>query len=241
MQKTSLTLHRRSLAAWRSSYFCDLPVEVRDRILRDAFVVNVPAGSTIYEAYSPARLALLHTGQARVKVVSPEGRVATIRYAGPGQVIGLPSAVSGSSPVGADAIIDCELSMLNVATIQKLAASDATLAWLLAQQLSDIIFETVELLGGNLFGTVQQRVSRHLLDLAENSGDGPIVQVDQHDLADAIGSVREVVARALRKLREAGFIERVPSGIRLVSPSELHSIAAGTSGDPDRGSTPGAS
>lgn len=74
--------------------------------------------------------------------------------------------------------------------------TDARVGWLFAQQACQIVFETVEFLGDNLFGSVQQRVSCHLLDLASNSADGMIVKVDQQELADAIGSVREVVARA---------------------------------------------
>ena len=89
------------------------------------------------------------------------------------------------------------------------------------------MFETLDFLGDNLFGTVQQRVCRHLLDLASNSPDGLVVKVEQHELADAIGSVREVVARALRKLREAGLVERHPAGIRIADPSGLHRLALG--------------
>lgn len=221
-------LHARSLAAWESSYFAELAPPIRHAMLRDAVVVTVPAAQPIYEAFGPPRLALLHHGQARVKVVSRDGRVATVRYAGPGQVIGLPSAIAQGSPVGADAITDCEVSMLNVATLRRLAVTDAGLSWLLAQQACQIVFETVEFLGDNLFGTVQQRVSRHLLDLASNAPEGLIVRVEQQELADAIGSVREVVARALRKLREAGFVERHPSGIRITDPSGLHRLASGS-------------
>lgn len=224
-------LHAGTLTAWESSYFAQLSSEIRNAMLHDAFVVTVPAGQAIYQAFGPPKLALLHHGQARVKVVSKEGRAATVRYAGPGQVIGLPAAIAQGSPVGADAITDCEVSMLNVNTLRRLAASDATLSWLLAQQACQIVFETVEFLGDNLFGTVQQRVSRHLLDLASNAPEGLIVKVDQQELADAIGSVREVVARALRKLREAGLVERHPSGIRISDPSGLHRIAAGQESD----------
>lgn len=220
-------LHAGSLSAWQASYFAELPREIRTVMLHDAVVVTVPAGRPIYEAHGPPRLALLHHGQARVKVVSAAGRAATVRYAGPGQVIGLPAAIADGSPVGADAITDCEVSMLNVRTLRRLASTDARVAWLLARQACQIVFETVDFLGDNLFGTVQQRVSRHLLDLASRAPDGLVVQVDQQELADAIGSVREVVARALRTLREASVIARGPHGIRIIDPSALHRIAAG--------------
>lgn len=221
--------HPASVTAWDSSFLAELPHEIRNAMLNDAFIVTVPAGRPIYEASDPPRLALLHHGQARVKVVSKEGRAATIRYAGPGEVIGLPAAIAHGSPaVSANAITDCEVSMLNVTTLQRLGRNDARVGWLLAQQACQLVFESADFMSDNLFGTVNQRVSRHLLDLASNSPEGLIVKVDQQDIADAIGSVREVVARALRRLREADLIERHPSGILIKAPSELHQIASGT-------------
>lgn len=222
-------LHPGVVIAWESSPFAELSHEIRDAMLHDAFVVTVPASQPIYEASDPSRLALLHQGQARVKVVSKEGRAATVRYTGPGEVIGLPAIVAHGSPaVSADAITDCEVSMLNVTTLRRLATTDVRVSWLIAQQACQLVFDAVDLMSDNLFGTVHQRVSRHLLDLASNSPDGLIVMVDQQEIADAIGSVREVVARALRKLREAGLVGRHPSGILIKSPSELHRIASGS-------------
>ncbi|MFC9833659.1 Crp/Fnr family transcriptional regulator [Rhodococcus sp. NPDC127530] len=226
-------LHAASYEAWESSYFAALSTDVRNAMLRDAFVVNVKAGGAINGASGPPRMFLIHSGQARVTVVSREGRAATVRYAGPGQVLGLPAAIAGTSPIPAHAITDCEMSMLNVDTLRRLASTDPTVAWLLLQQTCAIVYEVVEILGDNIFGTVEQRLCRHLLDLADNSDAGLIVKVEQQELADAIGSVREVVARAIRKLREAGLVERHSRGLRIVNPSELHRIASGTTTDVD--------
>lgn len=213
-------------AAWEKSYLRELPDEIRDLLLSDAHPVTIPAGSPIYEAYGPPKLALIRLGLARVKIVSVEGRSATIRYAGPGQIIGLPSAVSNGSPVGAEAVTDCEASMLNVSVVQRLGQTNARLAWLLARQVADICFEISDVLGTNLFGTVRQRVARHLLDLATKGGDGLVVEVEQQEIADAIGSVREVVARTLRSLRDEGLLVRSRRGLELVDPGRLHAIAA---------------
>lgn len=60
-------LHSSTLRAWESSYFTSLSPEIRNAMIHDAFVVTVPAGHAIYEAFGPPKLALLHHGQARVK------------------------------------------------------------------------------------------------------------------------------------------------------------------------------
>ena len=225
-------LNAASCEAWDNSYFAPLSAEVRKVMLRDAFVVTVQAGRMINGPDSPPRLFLLHSGQARVAALSKEGRAATVRYAGPGQVLGLPAAIYNASPIAAYAITDCEMSMLNVNNLRRLAQNDPNVAWLLLQQTCAIIYEVVEILADTIFGTVEQRVSRHLLDLASKSEDGLMVNVEQQELADAIGSVREVVARALRKLREAGLVERHGRGLRIVNPSALHHIASGAATAP---------
>ncbi len=216
---------RACLEAWDSSYFAELPLPIRNLMLRDAMVLSVPGGDIIYEANRTAKLALLHHGQARVNVVSKDGRTATVRYAGAGQVIGLPALISQTAPVGAEAITDCELSMLNVSVIRRIAQRDVQVAWLLARQASEIVFETIEFLSTNMFEPVEQRVCRHLLDLADVSVEGMVVHVDQQELADSIGSVREVVGRALRRLRQAGLISASRETIHILDARRLHEAA----------------
>ncbi|MET8873187.1 Crp/Fnr family transcriptional regulator [Nocardia sp. NPDC004604] len=225
MEYSSASLSSAVLTAWSESFLAELPGETRDVLLRDATTVTVSAGSVIYQPFGPARLALLHRGQARVKVLAKNGRAATIRYAGPGDLIGLPSAIASGANETAEAVTDCQASMLNVATVRRVASTDARVAWLFAHRLAKIVFEVVEFLSDDVFDTVQQRVSRHLLDLAANSPDGLIVGVDQQVLADSIGSVREVVARELKKLRDSAIIERHPDGLRINAPERLHRIA----------------
>jgi CRP/FNR family cyclic AMP-dependent transcriptional regulator len=72
---------------------------------------------------------------------------------------------------------------------------------------------------------VKQRVASHLLDLAsapQRPQDRLVAHVSQPELADAIGSVREVVARALRELRLAGLLATSPDSIVILDPARLH-------------------
>ena len=216
-----------SLKAWNASYLRQLPSDIRDDLLSDAFVVTIPAGSPIYAAYRAARFVLIHTGRARVQAQSLDGRSATIRYAGPGQVIGLPSTLANQSPVGAEAVSDCEVSFLNVSKVQRLIRTRPEVGELLLREVTSILFEVIELFTENLFGSVLQRVSRHLIDLAEETPEGLIVHSDQNSIAEAIGSVREVVARALRTLREEKVVVRKGNGILILDRDRLHEYSHG--------------
>lgn len=235
------TPHREaSLAAWEASPLAGLPNEARGALLDGSVVVRVPAGQSIGEAHAGPTFALVHFGRVRVQWATPGGRTATIRYAGAGQVLGLPSAVAGTTPWRGYAVTESEMTMMSSARLRDIAEKDAAVAWFLARQLVDISYESIDVLGGNIFEPVLQRLSRHLLELAEQTGDGLVVTADQDELAHSIGSVREVVARALRTLREQFVVVRVASGLLLTDPVRLHEVAAGRTPGPLSGKNPGA-
>ena len=77
------------------------------------------------------------------------------------------------------------------------------------------------------FATVRQRVARQLLDLAsthqqDSDPNGELaVRITQQDLAEAVGTVREVVVRTLRQLRDAGVVRTERDRIVLLDPAQL--------------------
>jgi Crp-like helix-turn-helix protein len=74
-------------------------------------------------------------------------------------------------------------------------------------------------------GSVRQRVAAHLLDLAsaQQRPRGQLVaRVSQQELADAVGSVREVVARVLRDFRVDRLVATSPESIQVLDPGGLH-------------------
>jgi CRP/FNR family transcriptional regulator len=51
--------------------------------------------------------------------------------------------------------------------------------------------------------------------------------VSQQELADATGSVREVVARALRDLRAAGIVATTADSVVILDPARLYAETGG--------------
>jgi DNA-binding IscR family transcriptional regulator len=49
--------------------------------------------------------------------------------------------------------------------------------------------------------------------------------VNQQELADAAGTVREVVTRVLREMRNAGLVDTVKQGVVLSDPAGLQRVA----------------
>jgi CRP-like cAMP-binding protein len=64
------------------------------------------------------------------------------------------------------------------------------------------------------------------MDLAV-SRDGVLVVAEGHqEIAEAVGSVREVVSRTLVRLRDDGIVDRSGGETILLDPAALHAIAA---------------
>ena len=106
-----------------------------------------------------------------------------------------------------------------------MARRDARVGWALAEELNRRLYETLQQTAINAFGSVRQRVAAHLLDLAsaQQRPRGHLVaRVSQQDLADAVGSVREVVARVLRDFRVERLVATSPDSIQVLDPAGLH-------------------
>jgi CRP/FNR family transcriptional regulator len=54
--------------------------------------------------------------------------------------------------------------------------------------------------------------------------------VSQQELADAAGSVREVVGRALRDLRTAGIVATAADSVVILDPARLYAESVGSAG-----------
>jgi CRP/FNR family transcriptional regulator len=84
---------------------------------------------------------------------------------------------------------------------------------------------------GSAFATVRQRVARHLLDMASERVPEPAsaprprseltVNVSQRELAEAVGTAREVVVRVLRELRQDGVVRTGRDQIVIADPDRL--------------------
>jgi CRP-like cAMP-binding protein len=143
-----------------------------------------------------------------------------------GQITAVPAMLTHGAPASLHAVTTCEVSLLNPNTFRRLMRTHAALSYQVAVYLAESTYETVAYFEDNLFGSVQQRVSRHLLEMATPTVEGLLVQTDQAELASAIGSVREVVARTLKKLSDTGAIRRSRRQIWIEDPGLLRSLAS---------------
>lgn len=214
---------RQAIAA---SHLRGVSDDVLERLLAAAVQTVIRPGSVVHwEGDDTAHLELVVSGALRVVVTSPDGRTMTVRYCRRGGLLGAMSLFSPgfAMPATVQALVESRLLRADPGLVRTMAGHP-DIAHALIVELSERAKEFLHEIPGNAFGTVRQRVVRHLLDLAavaDSGGGEPVVSASQQDLADAAGTVREVVVRVLRELREDGLVRTGRGRVVLVDIPQL--------------------
>jgi CRP/FNR family transcriptional regulator len=120
-------------------------------------------------------------------------------------------------------VTDARLLMLSARTLAALGRTEPAVGWLLARHIARRLYDTIDAVADTAFGSLRQRVARHLLDLAAVQADGRLVAaVTQQALAESVGSARPVVGRAVAELRALGLVAAAPPGIAILDAEGLH-------------------
>lgn len=212
-------------AALEKSVLAALPETSLDRLFDGAVLESVSAGTTTYRAGAEPRASLVVSGVFRSYFSGPDGRQVTVRYAREGDLLGVVAAHGGPAPLHVQVLTDARRLLLEIDTLRDVAKHDPDVAWAVIRELTHTVYALWHELAATAFASVPQKVARHLLEIAarEQEADGGVLMahVRQQELADLAGSVREVVARALRELRDEGIVRVSRSGIEVLDPGLL--------------------
>lgn len=209
--------------ALASGFWSKVPREIVDKLFPEGEPAEVPAGLIVPQNDADGKIALVLSGFLRMFAKAKSGRQLTINYAREGDTIGLTSALAGECQTGLQALSISKLWVISADTLQRHALADARLSWALAREASQRTYDAIEELAENVFGTVKQRVARHLLDLVVNDPSGLLVApISQQELANAVGTVREVVSRVLQQFRNEGVVRATPAGVEVLDATQLY-------------------
>jgi CRP-like cAMP-binding protein len=207
-----------------------LTAEQRFVLLSVGQLRDVAAGELLYLAEDqPQFVGLILEGFLRVFIAgASSGRESTIRYARPGDLLGVVAALSGPSATSVQTLRDSRIWLVDSAALRCGAQSDIQIAWLIAEECARRVAALVDEIVGSAFATVRQRIAHHLLHMAQSRSPAPylVARITQTDLANAAGTVREVSVRELRALRAEGLIRPSREGIAILDPDGLQRIAA---------------
>ena len=191
-----------------------------------AVVRRYPAGAVLFTQGTPARGLFVIT-EGRVRVLrGARGRAHVVHVEGPGGTLGeVPLFDGGGYPATAIAQEDTRCIVYTPAAISAAMAADPTVAWAIARSLAGRVRNLVERLDRLAVQGVTTRLAAYLLELPVSNGSIGLGQTQQ-ELAEDLGTVREVVARSLRSLKRRGLLASAGRGrFRIINRKALELLA----------------
>jgi CRP/FNR family transcriptional regulator len=199
----------------------------RRRVLEGSTRAEYPAGAIAYHPEGPPRAFLLDRGLARAYVTVPDGRQATTNFFHSNELMGGTTIVSHAPRILVQVVVKSTLTALDFPNVRKLAATENQVTAAIALHLAALVRNAFRLIAVRSLGDVRDRLAYDLLDRACRSQllVGRLeCRVTHAELAESIGSAREVVGRTLSRLRDEGIVETATGVVRVVDPLRLAGI-----------------
>ena len=212
--------------------FLDL-LDASDRreMLRGARRVSYPAGFVAPGGEGAPPVALVvESGLVRIFVQSRDGRQASVAYFHPGGLYARVGIMGHPITADVQAIVDSSVLLMDTAHLTKLTTGSLAIARAAIEALGTELSHLVRIITVRSLGSMTERLAFDILERASDSQlrDGQLVFHATHDqLADSIGSAREVVTRIIRDLRRSGVVDTSPGRIRVLDAPRLSLIVRG--------------
>ena len=201
-----------------------LPESTLAAALDKADVVSLAAGTPLFGEGSVCRqFPLVLAGSIRVAKVG-EGRELHLYRVTPGETCVLTSScLVGGRDYPATGVVesDVRLVVLPKAVFDELVASHPPFRQYVFGLFAERLTDLMALVEAVAFHKLDRRVAAALL------GHGRVVDMTHQQLADSVGSVREIVTRVLRSFVDQGFVKLGRGSIEVLDAAGLRSVAEG--------------
>ncbi len=233
----SPTKSHKSLDKFAALRNTDLFGSLSDAVLRNvadrAIAMELKRGQILYSEHDQASgLYVVADGELRSIRQNLEGREQVISTERAGAILAAAPVFNGGrfySTIIADT--DSHLLCIEIRDMHELCHKHTEVLWSLARVFAHKVRHYAELIETLALRNVEQRVAQHLLTTAQNRGvrtgeDGCIVELmlTRAEIANRLGSVREVVSRALTHLQKQELIHL--QGRRLVMIPSMRALTA---------------
>ena len=146
-------------------------------------------------------------GLVRTCRLSREGREQVLTYLGPGESFNLvPALDGGPSLASVEAVTDTRLYTIPCEHFRRVMGDHPKVALAVLEHLAAEVRRLSDMVEDLALHTVRTRLARFLL--AHADGTQPPKRWTQEEIAAQIGTVRDVVGRALRAFADDGLIRR---------------------------------
>ena len=214
--------HLRSIA-----YLQGLDVPQLVELAQSAIWREYAPGAFIFlEGETASAIYYMDFGWIKVSKSSPDGREQILRFLGPGEIFNELSVFANkNNPATAIALEAVGTWLIPKAAVQQLLVAHPHVAAHVIENIADRVIHLVSLVADLSLHSVEARVARMLLDEADEEIMKRHRWATQTELAARLGTVPDVLSRALRSMVDAKVIEMNRYEIRILDRQALERMA----------------
>ena len=214
-------------ALQRIRHFNDLPDEIQQGIAASATHRHFDAGQVIYVEGEPAEsIYILESGWVKATRMTREGREQAMIFLRPVEVFGDIAVFTGTTYPGTVVALEAvDVWIIPAKTILNLIPRHPDLAMAVIRHLGGRVLHYISLVEDLSLRSVEARLANTLLRNAEVQ-DGQLIVPRREwttfdEMAVRLGTVRDVLSRALKTLEAEGLLRVEKQAIILLDPKGL--------------------
>jgi CRP/FNR family transcriptional regulator, cyclic AMP receptor protein len=214
--------------------FCGLKGEAVAQFIAIAPEISRSRGESLFrEGETPKCVFVICSGRIKLSVSSRDGKTAILRIAGPGEILGLSAAMSGTlHETSAEAVELCHVKAVRVNDfmrfLQKYPEASAEATSCLLRDYRVVLNNVCRLALPN---TVAGRLASLLLEWLDarpataGSERRFIVALTQEEIASMTNTSRETVSRVLHQFQQEKLISIKGASVTILQPEALEQLA----------------
>ena len=201
-----------------SGFFCQLPPGALKKLEAISFVTSYPQSAVLFvEGQAPRGVYMICRGQAKLSVVSQDGRTLILKIAGPGEVLGLSACVMDKPyECTVETLSPCQVNFVRHDDFLRFIKEDSEVCIRAASQISRQYNNACrELRWVGLSRSADWRLASLLVGWGEDNAEGNVtvgppafkLTLTHEEIAQMIGTTRETVTRAMARFKKQKLIE----------------------------------
>jgi CRP/FNR family transcriptional regulator, cyclic AMP receptor protein len=204
----------------------------RDEVLRGSRRLHYPAGAAYHQDQAAPLALVVEGGLIRIYVSSEDGRQASVAYFHPGDAYAALEMIP-TGPANLQALTESTVLMLDPDRLTRLVTQNYSVSEAAIRVLGRELAHLIRIISVRSLGSMTERLAFDLLERASEAQlrEGELVcRVTHEQLANSIGSTREVVSRLVGDLRRRGLLVTSPRQVRVADVTQLSWIVRGLLG-----------
>jgi CRP/FNR family transcriptional regulator len=204
--------------AHSAGFFCQLPPAMLKKLEAISFVTSYPQNAVLFvEGQAPRGVYMICRGEAKLSVVSQDGRTLILKIAGPGEVLGLSACVMDKPyECTVETLSPCQVNFIRHDDFLRFIREDSEVCLRAASQISRQYNNACrELRWVGLSRSADWRLASLLVGWGEDHAEGNVTNaplafkltLTHEEIAQMIGTTRETVTRALARFKQQKLIE----------------------------------